>query len=234
MTNAQSLPEAIDDPGLQTGGTQAPRPGKPAFLVLALGSIGVVYGDIGTSPLYALREAVKAALPSDGAISEPLVLGVLSLIIWALILVVTVKYVLVLINADNNGEGGTLSLMALAQRGRGKFWASIPLLGMLGAALYLWRCHDHACHFRTLSRGRPEPRHSGLRALCAVDHAGHHCRPVCRAVLWHGASGEPLWPNHPHLVCRHRSHGCIAYCDLSRRALVVQSAAIWHCAPELR
>src|SRR6059058_2751691 len=86
------------------------------FLALTLGSIGVVYGDIGTSPLYAFREAVVAASES-GAITREAVLGVLSLILWALIIVVTAKYVLILLRADNNGEGGTLSLMALAFRG---------------------------------------------------------------------------------------------------------------------
>ncbi len=109
---------------------------QSSFWVLALGAIGVVYGDIGTSPLYALREAVKAALAHDGKVTEPVILGVLSLIIWALLLVVTLKYVVVLLQADNKGEGGTLSLMALAQRGRGKYFAVIPALGMIGAALF--------------------------------------------------------------------------------------------------
>ncbi len=131
MTNTQTLAEAPDDPGLSSHGA------KPqSFYLLALGSIGVVYGDIGTSPLYALREAVKAALNGDKVVSEPIVFGVLSLIIWALMLIVTLKYVLVLLNADNKGEGGTLSLMALAQRGRGKFFLTIPILGMIGAALF--------------------------------------------------------------------------------------------------
>src|SRR5882757_4101347 len=86
------------------------------FKALMIGSIGVVYGDIGTSPLYALREAVVAAGGSAGAVSSLAVLGVLSLILWALIIVVTLKYVLILLRADNNGEGGTLALMALALR----------------------------------------------------------------------------------------------------------------------
>src|SRR5262245_32170534 len=77
---------------------------------LVLGSIGVVYGDIGTSPLYAFREAVNAS----GPLTRDIVLGVLSLILWALIVVVTLKYVVLLLRADNNGEGGTLSLTALA------------------------------------------------------------------------------------------------------------------------
>jgi KUP system potassium uptake protein len=131
MTVSQTLAEAPDDPGLSRHGVK-PR----SFLILALGSIGVVYGDIGTSPLYAFREAVKAAMNGDKTISEPIVFGVLSLIIWALMLIVTLKYVLILLNANNKGEGGTLSLMALAQRGRGKFFLSIPILGMIGAALF--------------------------------------------------------------------------------------------------
>jgi KUP system potassium uptake protein len=84
-----------------------------SFSALTLGSIGVVYGDIGTSPLYALREAVIAAT-AGGAVTSLAVLGVVSLILWALIIVVTLKYVVILLRADNNGEGGTLALMALA------------------------------------------------------------------------------------------------------------------------
>src|SRR5216683_372553 len=86
------------------------------FWALTLGSLGVVYGDIGTSPLYALRAAVVAAIGPNGVVTRDPVLGVLSLILWSLILVVTLKYVLLLLRADNNGEGGTLALMALAQR----------------------------------------------------------------------------------------------------------------------
>src|SRR5947209_17629242 len=93
---------------------------RSTFWTLTLGSIGVVYGDIGTSPLYALREAVTAAVGSDGPITREAVLGVLSLILWSLIVVVTLKYVLILLRADNNGEGGTLALMAQAQRALGK------------------------------------------------------------------------------------------------------------------
>ena len=92
---------------------------KTASGLLTVGSIGVVYGDIGTSPLYALREAVDAAVGADGAPTREAVLGVLSLILWALIVVVTLKYVVILLRADNNGEGGTLALMALAQRASG-------------------------------------------------------------------------------------------------------------------
>jgi KUP system potassium uptake protein len=131
MTESSTLEEAPEDPAI---GGNGHRPAS--FWVLALGSIGVVYGDIGTSPLYAIREAVNAAMRKDGAINEPMILGVLSLVLWALLLVVTVKYVLILLNADNKGEGGTLSLMALAQRSMGRNALIIPALGMIGAALF--------------------------------------------------------------------------------------------------
>src|SRR3954447_11068548 len=88
------------------------------FKALMLGCIGVVYGDIGTSPLYALREAIVAA-SGTGTVDPQAVLGILSLVLWALVVVVTLKYVVILLRADNNGEGGTLALMALAQRGIG-------------------------------------------------------------------------------------------------------------------
>ncbi|WP_029582281.1 potassium transporter Kup [Bradyrhizobium sp. URHD0069] len=106
------------------------------FKALMLGSIGVVYGDIGTSPLYALREAVVAASGHAGSVNPQAVLGVLSLILWALIIVVTLKYVLILLRADNNGEGGTLALMALAQRAVGHRAGAIVLLGIISGALF--------------------------------------------------------------------------------------------------
>jgi KUP system potassium uptake protein len=105
------------------------------FGALTLGSIGVVYGDIGTSPLYALRAAVVAA-SAGGAVTPQAVLGVLSLILWSLIVVVTLKYVVFLMRADNHGEGGTLALMALAQRGVTKAAGTIVLLGIISAALF--------------------------------------------------------------------------------------------------
>jgi KUP system potassium uptake protein len=106
------------------------------FWALTLGSVGVVYGDIGTSPLYALREAVTAAVGAGNPVSEPAVLGILSLIIWALLIVVTAKYVLILLRADNNGEGGTLALMALASRSAGRHAPWVILLGIISGALF--------------------------------------------------------------------------------------------------
>jgi KUP system potassium uptake protein len=108
---------------------------------LALGSIGVVYGDIGTSPLYAFREAIIAASsgPAHAELVRSAVLGVTSLILWALFIVVTLKYVVILLRADNNGEGGTLTLMALASRAVGRMSKAVgvvALLGIISAALF--------------------------------------------------------------------------------------------------
>jgi KUP system potassium uptake protein len=108
---------------------------KAGFWALALGSVGVVYGDIGTSPLYAFREAVTAA-SAGGTVTREAVLGVLSLIFWALVVIVTLKYVLILLRADNNGEGGTLTLMALAQRALGRTMPVLVLLGTISGALF--------------------------------------------------------------------------------------------------
>src|ERR1700743_1458175 len=106
------------------------------FWALTLGSIGVVFGDIGTSPLYAFREAVAAAAQGE-PVTRTLVLGVLSLILWALFIVVTAKYVLLLLRADNNGEGGTLSLMALGQRAFGRHSWPLLVLGVIGASMFI-------------------------------------------------------------------------------------------------
>jgi KUP system potassium uptake protein len=129
MTRAAEIPAV--------NGTES-EAGRRAFWPLTLGCMGVVYGDIGTSPLYAFRVALEAAGGHQGDLSRGTVLGVLSLILWALILVVTAKYVLILLRADNKGEGGTLSLMALAQRAlssaRSQF--VVLLLGMIAAALF--------------------------------------------------------------------------------------------------
>ncbi|ACA16039.1 K potassium transporter [Methylobacterium sp. 4-46] len=109
---------------------------KTGFWALTLGSIGVVYGDIGTSPLYALKESLHAASGSAHALTREMVFGVVSLILWALILIVTLKYVLLVMRADNNGEGGTPSLVALAQRALGHHGGFVIVLGMIGVALF--------------------------------------------------------------------------------------------------
>lgn len=119
-----------------TAAARAGQDAPPGLIALALGSVGVVYGDIGTSPLYAFREAAMAA-SADHIVTRDIVLGVLSLIVWALIVTVTLKYVLILLRADNNGEGGTLSLTALATRALGRRTAFVFIVGVIGASMFL-------------------------------------------------------------------------------------------------
>jgi KUP system potassium uptake protein len=116
---------------------RAKSPSVKRTATLTLGALGIVFGDIGTSPLYAMRESVQAAggnLPSAVA-----VLGSASLIFWALIIVVTIKYVTLIMRADNDGEGGTLALAALAHRSQGisrRLKGTIGIAALIGLALF--------------------------------------------------------------------------------------------------
>ncbi len=112
----------------------ASKPSAKRFAALTLGSVGVVFGDIGTSPLYAFKVAIGQA--ARGVVRESDILGITSLMLWALMIVVTIKYVTVLMRADNKGEGGILSLMALAQHALGGRTRTVLALGVLGAALF--------------------------------------------------------------------------------------------------
>ena len=129
-------PSTVAGPGGASVAASASSYGKGVFWSLALGSIGVVYGDIGTSPLYAFREAIQAATSPGNPVNELVVLGILSLVVWALLLIVTGKYVLILLRADNKGEGGTLALMALASRSLTRRSGVIVLLGIISGALF--------------------------------------------------------------------------------------------------
>ena len=111
----------------------AEKGARAKFGALWLGAIGVVFGDIGTSPLYAMREALAHAHGVDPKVA---VFGVVSLVFWALTLVVTLKYVVIVMRADNGGEGGTLALMALAQKALKTRSSWLLLLGIVGAALF--------------------------------------------------------------------------------------------------
>ncbi len=122
-------------------GRPAPSSANPTgsgrFWTLALASVGVVFGDIGTSPLYAFRESIRhMRSAADGTVLREDVLGVISLMLWSLIIIVTVKYVLILTRLDNRGEGGTLSLMALIQRTIGKRTPLLFIVAVCGAGLF--------------------------------------------------------------------------------------------------
>jgi KUP system potassium uptake protein len=106
------------------------------LLALTLGSVGVVYGDIGTSPLYAFREALRPV--SHDGVDRGEIIGLISLLFWTLTIIVTIKYVIFLLMADNDGEGGTLSLLALVTKAVSEKRAGLLfVIGIIGAALFL-------------------------------------------------------------------------------------------------
>src|SRR6201990_2718463 len=119
-----------------------PHPGEAAHakglpITSTIGALGVVYGDIGTSPLYALKEAAKAAT-HGGPLTHAAILGVVSLILWALILIISIKYAMLIMRADNRGEGGIVALLALlsARNAQPGTWrAQLLIVGLIGAAL---------------------------------------------------------------------------------------------------
>ena len=126
---ADYLKSEVHDDDIHTDETR-----RHGIAALTLGALGVVYGDIGTSPIYAFREALKA---TGAAVPGPAeVLGILSLLIWTLILIVTVKYVFVLLRADNRGEGGILALYTLVRLAAGRRSIPVLLLALSGAALF--------------------------------------------------------------------------------------------------
>ena len=116
---------------------------------LMLGALGVVFGDIGTSPLYTMQ----ICMAETGDVTHSGVMGILSLIVWALIIVVTLKYVVVVMRADNRGEGGILALTALALRGvksGGRLAALVLAAGMAGCCPLLRRWGHHPGHLGAL------------------------------------------------------------------------------------
>src|SRR4051812_22832661 len=117
--------------------TVSPRGQYGLPLAATLGALGIVYGDIGTSPLYAFKEAAKAASAGTG-LQPAAVFGTLSLILWSLILIISLKYAILIMRADNRGEGGIVALLALlsARNAKPGTWrAQLLIVGLIGAAL---------------------------------------------------------------------------------------------------
>lgn len=125
----------ISDYLREEGDEQPPLPQKKSFAALAIGAVGVVYGDIGTSPLCAFREALRP-VTVDGAAGPGEVLGLLSLLIWTLVVIVTAKYVLFLLRVDNRGEGGILALYTMVRLAIGHRSIPVLALAVAGAALF--------------------------------------------------------------------------------------------------
>ena len=186
LTNTGSEAEPVEQ-------SSHPEIEQHSTKVLMLGALGVVYGDIGTSPIYAFREALVAS--SGGEVADRGdILGVLSLIVWALTIIVTIKYIFFVLRADNRGEGGTLSLMALA---RGSFADALgdhPGHRHCRRGAVLRRRHHHAGDLGAVGGRRHEGRHAGLRALCRAADAGHPGDPVFGAALRHRRRGAVFGP----------------------------------------
>src|SRR6478672_3856352 len=168
-----------------------------------LGALGVVYGDIGTSPLYALKEAAKAAT-HGGPLTNEAVLGVVSLILWALILIISIKYALLILRADNRGEGGIVAILALlgARHAQPGTWRAQLLVVGRGAALR--RRRHHAGDFGAQRHRRPEGRCAIAGAGGGADHHRHPGRPVRDAEAGHRIHRPDLWSGDARLVRRAR------------------------------
>ena len=155
---------------------------------LLISAIGVVYGDIGTSPLYALKETFAGHHPIP--VTPENIFGVLSLVFWTVMLLVTVKYVIIIMRADNHGEGGSLALLALVTELTKGYRVHYPLmlLGVIAAALFYGDSMITPAISVLCGGRRPRSRHAGLQALCGADHR----RGADRAVL-RSRSAAPAW-----------------------------------------
>ena len=183
----------------------AERAGPAATSVAALTALGIVYGDLGTSPLYTMQTVVGAMGPHHTAESA---LGALSLIFWTLVITISVKYCLFVMRADNHGEGGILALMSLVGMNdwrRGTYIGAA--MGLLGAALiYGDGVITPSISVLSARRGA-QRRHDAAQALRARDRRGHPGGPVHRPALRNGEDRQDLRPDHADLVLRDRPAG---------------------------
>ncbi len=193
--NQKSSPEQSDgdEAAKKTSGTHLSK--------LTLTALGIVFGDIGTSPLYALRECFHGEYGI--AVSSENVFGVLSLMFWSLIMIVTIKYLAFVVRADNNGEGGVLALTALLKRTRPKKqgqWFSLLAIGMFGACL-LYGDGMITPAISVLERGGRYSNHYP-RAQTVCDSC-HHCNSrgiVSYSTPGHGKDRSPFWAHHFDMV----------------------------------
>ena len=173
MHSGNEMAEPVSHP--QAG----PHAEQSSVAALVFGAIGVVFGDIGTSPLYAMKETFAGAHPL--APDEPHVLGVLSLIFWAIMLIVSVKYVAIIMRADNRGEGGSLAMLALAQPADAGHELGTPLvvvLGIFAAALFYGDSMITPAISVLSARSRAGGRGARARYLCRAADPGDPDRAV--------------------------------------------------------
>ena len=210
-----------------SGETATAHSAEQNLPLLMLGALGVVYGDIGTSPIYALREALHAATGGAPAAPEQ-VLGVLSLIFWALTVIVTIKYIAFVLRADNRGEGGILSLMALA---RGSYPRSARLDSPdrhLRRRAVLRRRRDNAGDLGAFGGRGHRGGDADLRSLRRAADAVDPRHPVCRAAVRDGQGRGGVRSGHLAVVHRDRRFRPHPHCRQPGRACGDQSASYRH------
>ena len=188
---------------------------RRAFAALCLATLGVVYGDIGTSPLYTVSQIFFG--PNPIPYTPENAVGATSLMLWILTLSVTLKYIVLVLRADHEGQGGTFALLALIQRGTavsrerrggpggsaaGRAWFHAGP----GRGPALRRRHHHPGHLGAVGRRRPEGRHEHLRTVRRAGHRRHPHRPVLHPAPWHGAYRHDVRARPRDLVRRDRRH----------------------------
>jgi KUP system potassium uptake protein len=184
------------DQALQTAATARPHASRSP-LPAAVAALGIVYGDIGTSPLYAFKQAAD----SGGTLSPDTIAGIVSLILWSLIMIISAKYAILIMRADNRGEGGIVALLALleARHARPGTWrASLLVIGLIGAALLY-------------GDGVITPAISVLSAVegLKVDapRLAPMVVPISVVILVGRFHRQHLWPGYAAVVRRHRHSG---------------------------
>ena len=167
---------------------------------LAFASIGVVFGDIGTSPLYAMRLALQPIVNAGGDVRAA-VFGVVSLLVWAVITIVTIKYVYVIMRADNRGEGGILSLVVLIEslfRKKG----GLPLvLGIIGASFFFGDAIITPGHLGPVGGGRPCRHQQRPAGICPAAYTHDPHRAFHFPVQGHRRRRQALRADHRRMVC---------------------------------
>ena len=192
------------------------------LLTLSLASLGVVYGDIGTSPLYTIRACFHSI--HGVPVTSENILGVLSLVFWSLTIVISLKYLVYVMRADNRGEGGVLALMALASRSiKGRPWLSLLVVmggdgGPVRGRAALRRLHDHSGDLSARCDGRVGRLGTFTRGLRGSAHDPHPDRDLPAAAARDRRRGCGVRARHAGLVRRHRAARSAASRGQSRGA----------------
>ena len=167
----------------------------------ALAALGIVYGDLGTSPLYTYQAIVGSVGSHPNAQDA---LGLLSLVIWALILTVSIKYCVFVMRADNHGEGGILALMALVTGRAGRSTRGPDYCRPVRRCPDLWRWHHHTGDLGFKCLRRHQRPHRRVQALCGAGGARRPARPFYGPNKRHSQHRQNFRPCHASLVHRHR------------------------------